>query len=123
MKTDTGITPADVRDKHLLLFGGPAGKFLVAKNSGGLPVQTEGSSLKIGDDSFDDQNTLLSYILPNPECHRRYVYVESGTSPLAYWAEILPERDADLTVQTVDVNGSDLLFSGSFEGSWRTVEG
>lgn len=80
VKRDTEVTEADVRDRHLILFGDPGSNSWMARLLPGLPVEWSREKLNFAGESYPAANHLLSCIYPNPlpGAAGRYVVLNSG---------------------------------------------
>jgi dienelactone hydrolase len=80
IKDDTAVTPEDIRDHHLILFGDPEGNQVLKRIAGQLPIRWDAHQLSLGGKSFDAANHTVAMIYPNPLEPRRYVVLNSGHS-------------------------------------------
>jgi len=80
VKNDTDVTDADVRTKHLILFGDPGSNPWIAKALPKLPLTWTRDSVKLGAQSHaakDDAPALIS-ASPFPGAGDHYVVINSG---------------------------------------------
>src|SRR5262249_39269887 len=126
---DTAVTDADIRDKHLILFGDPASNSLIARVLEKLPLKWTTDSLEFAGKTYDPARHLPVLIFPNPLNPRRYVVLNSGhtfhaadfeaTKPLLSrrwgdWAVLkLPEPT------TADPLAATVAAAGLFDDDWR----
>ncbi len=75
---DTDVTEADIREKHLVLFGDPHSNRILAKIAADLPIRWDSAAIRIGARSFDAARHILVMIAPNPLNPDRYVVLNSG---------------------------------------------
>jgi hypothetical protein len=78
VKSDNEITDADIRDRHLVLFGDPGSNRLIARVLAKSPLRWDAKSVRIGARTFDGENQLLIAIYPNPLNPEKYVVINSG---------------------------------------------
>jgi hypothetical protein len=64
---DKALTPAQIRDHNLILFGNPASNTVIGRIAGKLPMRFPA-----------DGSRTLTLIYPNPLNPRRYVVINSG---------------------------------------------
>ena len=75
---DMDVTEADIREKHLVLFGDPHSNRILAKIAGELPIRWDSAAVRIGARSFDAARHILVMIAPNPLNPDRYVVLNTG---------------------------------------------
>ncbi len=80
VKNDTDVTEADVRTKHLILFGDPGSNPWIAKALPKLPVTWTRDAVKLGAESHATKNhaPVLINASPFPGADDRYVVINSG---------------------------------------------
>jgi pimeloyl-ACP methyl ester carboxylesterase len=83
VKDDTAVTDADLREHHLVLYGGPAANALTGRVAGKLPVRIEADRIRVGRRSFSGPDVGVKLLYPNPLNPERYVVVFAGLSPAA----------------------------------------
>jgi len=83
VKDDSAVTPDDIGQHHLVLYGGPAANALTAKLAAKLPIAIERDAIRIGPQTYrgDDVGVALCY--PNPLNPERYAVVFAGLTPAA----------------------------------------
>lgn len=118
IKSDVEVTDADIDGNNLWLIGG------LEENSlcGEVPLRFGGATVALGRQMFPIANSLLSYVAPNPRAPNRYLFVEMGESKLAYSGAVLPDRDADITLQAVSPEESKVVYRGFFGADRKTVQ-
>ena len=77
VKKDTEVTPRDLTDSHLVLFGDPASNSLIAKALPKLPLRWTAEEIEFGRLNFDAATHLPMLIYPNP-LGKGYVVLNSG---------------------------------------------
>jgi pimeloyl-ACP methyl ester carboxylesterase len=122
LRADYEITDTDLATYNLWLLGGPGENLCAAKLAPSLPLGWDRGALLLDGTRFAGGDRLLSYITPCPANPNRYVYVECGTTPLAYRASVLPVRACDIVVQTLEESAFKLEYTGFFDSSWRAIE-
>ncbi len=80
VKNDTEVTEADVRTKHLILFGDPGSNPWIAKALPKLPVTWTRDTVKVGPESHSakDHAPALISASPFPGAGDHYVVINSG---------------------------------------------
>ncbi|MCP5554483.1 MAG: right-handed parallel beta-helix repeat-containing protein [Akkermansiaceae bacterium] len=78
VKNDTEVTEADLRDKHLILFGDPGSNPWIAKALPHLPVTWTHDEVSVGGASASASNHSPVLIAPSPFAGDRYVVLNSG---------------------------------------------
>jgi dienelactone hydrolase len=77
--TDDGsVTPQQIRDHHLVLFGDPQTNVLIKRIAGKLPIRWEKGAIHAGGRGFDASTHTLVMIYPNPLNPERYVVLNTG---------------------------------------------
>jgi len=75
---DKSVTPAQIRDHNLILFGDPSSNSVIRKIASKLPMGWDGASIKAGGRTFPGNEHLLVMIYPNPLNPSKYVVINSG---------------------------------------------
>ncbi len=87
LKDDTEVTEADIREHHLVLYGGPAANALAAKVAPKLPINLPQvrnlREVKIGKNTFKGDDVGVALCYPNPLNPERYVVLFAGLSAAA----------------------------------------
>ena len=99
VKYDTQVTPEDIRDCNLILWGNNKTHSLIAKINSQLPVKLDGHKVIAGETAYDYDDVALAMIYPNPLNPERYVMIYSGNVWLArglHW---------DLAKRAIDESG------------------
>lgn len=78
VKDDAEVTEADVREKHLVLFGDPGSNSWIAKALPFLPVSWTAKEVRLGDVTRSATDHAPVLIAPNPLAAGRYVVINSG---------------------------------------------
>ncbi|MEO6906275.1 MAG: hypothetical protein ABI210_00140 [Abditibacteriaceae bacterium] len=86
MKADKDVTPDDLQNYNLILFGTPDSNLLLAKIADKLPVKFINAGYQIEQKYFSGQNTGVIFCYPSPFSTQRMIVVQSGL----YWGEALP---------------------------------
>ena len=116
---DTDITEADIREKHLVLFGDPHSNRILAKIAGELPIRWDSAAVRIGARSFDAARHILVMIAPNPLNPDRYVVLNTGhtfgEAEFRGTNALLFPRLGDYAALTLDGR---VATAGFFDESW-----
>ena len=78
VKNDTDVTEADVRDKHLILFGDPGSNSWIAKTLPHLPVNWTPDIVNLFEEKFAATNHAPVFICASPLNANRYLVINSG---------------------------------------------
>ena len=136
VKNDTDVTAADVRDKHLILFGDPGSNSWIAKALPGLPLTWTNKSLSIGDEAVSANDHAPALICASPLAIDRYVVINSGHTfhekefaafnyllfpRLGDWAVIKTSPGADQWQPAVSEFPESVVRAGFFDETWQKV--
>lgn len=117
-KADRDVTPADVADKHLVLFGTPRENALVAKVADRLPVKFLADGVEVRGKAYRGPGVGLTMVYPNPLNPERYVLLlpsdYAGGSPLD-----LPDYVVGKRVEGKGRVSQQVLAKGWFDARWR----
>ncbi|MEY2600360.1 MAG: hypothetical protein RLZZ142_2619 [Verrucomicrobiota bacterium] len=72
------LTPEDIENSHLILWGDPASNPFLASIMADLPVRWDEKNLGLGSKEFDVQHHVPAFIYPNPRSPGRYIVCNSG---------------------------------------------
>jgi len=75
---DRSVTPAHIRDYHLVLFGDAATNRMIARVAPKLPIRWEKDTIRAGPRSFPASGHTLVLIYPNPLNPSKYVVLNTG---------------------------------------------
>jgi hypothetical protein len=78
VKNDTEVTPQDIAQSNLVLWGDPASNVLLGRIAKQLPIRWTQDEIVAGDDRFPAADHALIAIHPNPLNPSRYVVLNSG---------------------------------------------
>ena len=128
IKDDTTITPADIAEHHLILFGDPASNQVLGRILNRLPLQWNANQLTLGGKTYDSSSHTVAMIYPNPLDPRRYVVLNTGHSfgrnEMAATNATLFPRFGDYAVlhlrqplgKTIE---SEVVTAGYFDEKWK----
>jgi len=134
VKNDTELTEADVRDRHLILFGDPGSNRWIANLLPQLPVVWKRDEVQLGDERRSANEHAPVLICPNPQAADRYVVINRGhsfhESEFAAFNYLLFPRLGDWAIIKVAPGAADwkpgsigfpeeCLSAGYFDDSWR----
>lgn len=77
-KKDTELTPEDIKNNNLILWGCPKSNQFLAKVAEDLPIGWTHKGITAGDQKFDAAQHALIAIYPNPQNPERYIVLNSG---------------------------------------------
>lgn len=78
VKQDSEVTAEDIASSNLILWGDATANSVTSKVMGKLPVQWDGTSVKVGTKSFAGAQHVPVCIYPNPLNPAKYVVLNSG---------------------------------------------
>lgn len=127
VKADVDVTPEDLREHHLILFGDPSSNQLIQQIYDVLPVTWMGREIVAGGRRFAASHHQVASITPNPLSPKRYVVLNSGftfreadylsnamqTPKLPDWAVI------DLNEPASARAPGNVVAAGFFDERWR----
>ena len=108
VKLDTQVTPDDIRDRHLILWGNNRTNAIIARINPKLPVRLDGHKVIVGERTYDTDDVALAMVYPNPLNPERYVLIHSGNTWLAranVWVSRMSEDKATKTVDYFKIGG------------------
>lgn len=79
-KPDSAVSPDDIANDGLILFGDPASNSLIARIADQLPIKWTKDAIVVGDKTFTAADHIPVLIYPNPLNPRRYVVINTGLS-------------------------------------------
>lgn len=124
VKNDTDVTEADMRDKHLILFGDPGSNTWIAKALPKLPVTWTREEVRLGEQMQPAASHAPAFICASPLAPSRYIVINSGhtfhESEFAAFNYLLFPRLGDWAVMKID--GDEPVAAGYFDEEWRKAE-
>ena len=78
VKDDTKVTPADIANHNLVLFGDPGSNKILGQIIDRLPIQWTEKQITVGAKAYTAADHTLVMIYPNPLNPSRYVVINSG---------------------------------------------
>jgi pimeloyl-ACP methyl ester carboxylesterase len=127
VKDDQGVTPGDIADCNLVLWGDPSSNRLLARIADRLPVHWDAAGVHVGDRTYAAGSHVPVLIYPNPLNPKRYVVLNSGFTFREYDylnnARQVPKLP-DYAVIDVDTPPSSrypgaVVTAGFFDERWR----
>ncbi len=132
IKKDVDVTPDDVQNRNLILFGDPGSNPWIAKVLPQLPIEWSKETLKMDGKTFASTDHLPALIAPSPlpTASQRYVVINSGhtfrESELNKFNYLLFPRWGDWAILQVDPAQSPsqppketVLHAGYFDEAWK----
>ncbi|MDP1592073.1 MAG: alpha/beta fold hydrolase [Prosthecobacter sp.] len=120
VKNDTEVTEADVRDKHLILFGDPGSNSWIAKALPKLPVTWTRAEVSLGDQAKPASDHAPAFICASPLAANRYIVINSGHTfhekEFAAFNYLLFPRLGDWAL--MKVSADEPVSAGYFDESW-----
>ena len=78
IRDDSAVSPSDVANANLILWGDPSSNHLLAKIASQLPIHWTGSSISAGTQRYSAASHVPILVYPNPLNPERYVVLNSG---------------------------------------------
>ncbi|MEO1999541.1 MAG: hypothetical protein ABGZ17_30215, partial [Planctomycetaceae bacterium] len=78
MKDDTQITPQDIAESHLILWGDPQSNAVLRRIFQRLPMDWTSDAIRVGSQTYASQDHGLILVYPNPLNTARYVVLNSS---------------------------------------------
>ena len=120
VKDDSAVTPADIANNNLVLFGDPGSNKLIARIAARLPIRWTKDSILVGERSFSAADHVPALIYPNPLNSRRYVVINTGhtAEDRDYRGDYLLPRFGDYAILKVG-KSTEVAESGLFDEAWK----
>lgn len=134
IKNDTDVTEADVRDKHLILFGDPGSNSWIAKALPKLPVSWTRDEVRLDSNVQTAKDHAPVFICASPLAADRYIVINSGHTfhekefaafnyllfpRLGDWAVMKISGNADQWQPSSPVFPEEVVRAGYFDEEWR----
>ena len=78
VKTSEDLTPEDIENYHLILWGDPQSNPTIAKIADKLPIQWGADQISVGEQKYDAKTHAPVLIYPNPLNPEKYVVLNSS---------------------------------------------
>jgi len=75
---DRDVTPAMIRDGHLVLYGTPGDNAVLDRVMSKLPIRIEADAVVAGSERYTGTGVGTRFIYPNPESPERYLIVQAA---------------------------------------------
>jgi hypothetical protein len=128
VKKDTEVTPDDLRDRNLILFGDPSSNTIIKEVLSALPLTWDKTEIKFVGKSYDASTHIPALIYPNPIDGKGYVVLNSGhTFHAAEFngtnAQLYP-RLGDFAIlkptpTEKNPNAAEVVTAGLFDEEWK----
>ena len=128
VKDDTDVTPADMSENHLIVFGDPQSNQILNRIIGRLPIRWDERQLSLGRKTFDAADHTMVMIYPNPLEPGHYLVLNTGHSfhaaeMAATNATLFPRFGDYAVLQLRQPIGmpveSEVLMAGYFNEEWK----
>lgn len=122
VKNDTEVTEADVRERHLILFGDPGSNSWIAKALPGLPVSWTRDEVSLAGLTESSKDHAPVFICASPLATDRYLVINSGhtfhEAEFSAFNYLLFPRLGDRALIKTG-NAEEVLSAGFFDEAWR----
>ena len=116
-----GVSPNEIKEKHLILFGDPSSNFLLANILPKLPLKWTKDEIEFAGKKYKSSEHVPVLIFPNPLNPSKYVVLNTGhTWPSEDYAKtnaLLYPRLGDYAILRMADNG--VATAGLFDEFWR----
>lgn len=127
VKDDAQVTPADIADSNLVLWGDPGSNHLLARIADRLPIRWDQTAVQLGSQHFAPEAHAPIFVYPNPLNPSRYVVLNSGFTYREYdylnnarQTPKLPDYAViDLTVPPSTRAPGKVVAAGFFDEHWQ----
>ena len=123
-----GVSPNEIMEKHLILFGDPSSNFLLANILPKLPIKWTKDEIEFGGKKYKSSEHVPVMIFPNPQNPSKYVVLNTGhTIPSEDYAKtnaMLFPRLGDyailrMTPTAKNAAAFEVATAGLFDEFWR----
>ena len=136
VKNDTDVTEADVRDKHLILFGDPGSNSWIAKALPHLPVNWTPDDVGFHEEKYPAADHSPVFICASPLVANRYIVINSGHTfhekdfaafnyllfpRLGDWAIMKTSPGSEQWQPTSPAFPEEVVRAGYFDELWQNV--
>lgn len=136
IKNDVDVTEADIRDKHLILFGDPGSNSLLARALPTLPLKWSPAEVTLGGKPQSARQYAPVFICRNPLAPDRYIVVNSGHTfhekdfaafnyllfpRLGDWAVLRISPGSDQWSPASATFPEEVLSAGYFDETWNNA--
>ena len=123
IKDDKDVTPADLANYHVVLFGDPGSNRWIAKVAPKLPLQWTKQTLSMAGQSYPSKENFPALIYPNPLNPSKYVVLNTGLTITEkdYNGDYGMPQWGDYAVVAAKDSSEvpDLIVAGLFDESWK----
>jgi Prolyl oligopeptidase family len=127
VKDDTAITPEDLANSNLVLWGDPGSNAVLKQIADKLPIHWDEKQIDAGEDKYPSDKHTLVAIYPNPLSPTRYVVLNSGFTFRDYaylnnarQVPMLPDwAVVDLTTPPNSVWPGKIVDADFFDETWK----
>ncbi len=126
IKDDSDLTPSDIANSNLILWGDPSSNKTLAQIADKLPIKWSATNIQVSGKTYSSTQHLPLLIFPNPLNPKRYVVLNSGftfrednasnarqTPKLPDWAIV------DITVPPSPLRVGRIVNAGFFGEQWE----
>ncbi len=136
VKNDTDVTEADVRDKHLILFGDPGSNSWIARALPSLPVSWTPNDVSLHEEKHPATDHAPVFICASPLAANRYIVINSGHTfhekefaafnyllfpRLGDWAIMKISSGSEQWQPTAPIFPEEVIRAGYFDEEWQDV--
>ncbi|MGI8988650.1 MAG: prolyl oligopeptidase family serine peptidase [Bryobacteraceae bacterium] len=125
IKDDRAVTPEDIANSNLILFGDPASNAVIRRMAARLPLRWTKENIKLNGLQFSASENLPVLIYPNPLNPKKYVAINSGhtfhEADFQGTNALLYPRLGDWAIEKMDgcnVDGT-IAAGGLFDENWK----
>ncbi|MDQ6698890.1 MAG: prolyl oligopeptidase family serine peptidase, partial [Acidobacteriota bacterium] len=123
VRDDKSVSPDDIANSNLILFGDPVSNSVIAQIAARLPARWTKEGIEIGKQRFSSAGHIPVLIYPNPLNPRKYIVINSGHT---FHAEdfrgtnaLLYPRLGDWAVEKLGGASGGFVAGGLFGENWK----
>jgi hypothetical protein len=131
VKNESDVSPEDIAQHNLILWGDPSSNQILAKIATKLPISWDAKGVWVGEQAHDPSHHVPIFIYPNPLNPKKYIVVNSGFTFREYDylnnARQVPKLP-DFAVVNIDTPPSSrrpgkIVTAGFFGEQWELPQG
>jgi len=127
VKRDADVTPQDIQESNLILWGDPSSNSIIERIHNELPIQWSGTEFKIADKAYSTDAAIPVLVYPNPLNSKRYIVLNSSFTFSEFSGgsnSLQVPKLPDWAVFDLDVSRSErypngIIDAGFFDEYWK----
>ena len=126
VKSEAELTPADVAQSHLVIWGAPSNSDLLRQVLRQLPIEWSEHSFRFAGRKYTTSRYMPAFLFPNPLSPTRYIVVNSGftfhEAGAGSNALQTPKRPDFVVIDTEATDAQKIALAGFFDERWRVTD-